>query len=204
MSPCQLRNCLERKRKKTSIRENPVKLRAGIPNPPSTQSVRGPQALTSGTHQADCVQFMVPDPVEPSRTQCHGHSHPSMAQVGSPSSCQTKARDPGVPKGLQRPPTTLLPPSRRPRGSSQGGHAQGVSALLQPASSRARLCPAQQPHRLWAKTKGSCGGLKPVKQGTKTCPRRQGVRWLWPAGHGRLAGYHQEARVNPKPKLLSK
>lgn len=98
--------------------------------------------------RANCVQSMAPDPVEPSRTQRHGLSHPSMAQVGSPSSCQTKARDPGIPVGLQRPPVSLIPPSRRPRGSSQGGHAQGGSALLQPASSRARLCPAQQPHGL--------------------------------------------------------
>lgn len=96
--------------------------------------------------RANCVQSMAPDPVEPSRTQRHGLSHPSMAQVGSPSSCQTKARDPGIPVGLQRPPVSLIPPSRRPRGSSQGGHAQGGSALLQPASSRARLCPAQQSH----------------------------------------------------------
>lgn len=159
----------------------------GSPNPLNTHCVQGPQPLSSDTHRANCMQSMAPDPVEPSRTQRHGLSHPSMAQVGSPSSCQTKARDPGIPVGLQRPPVSLIPPSRRPRGSSQGGHAQGGSALLQPASSRARLCPAQQPHGLWAKIKGSSAGLKPVKQGTKTCPQRQGVRWRWPAA-GRLAG----------------
>lgn len=158
----------------------------GSPNPLSTHCVQGLQPLSLDTHRANCVQSMAPDPVEPSRTQRHGLSHPSMAQVGSPSSCQTKARDPGIPVGLQRPPVSPLPPSRRPRVSSQGGHAQGGSALLQPASSRAPLCTAQQPHGLWAKIKGSSAGLKPVKQGTKTCPQSRGPVAL--AAAGRLAG----------------
>lgn len=157
----------------------------GFPNPLSTQSAQGSQALTSGTHRANSVQSMAPDPVEPSRTQSHGHSHPSMAQVGSPSSCQTKARDPGIPVGLQRPPTShpngahvVRPKVAMPRASAP---------FCSPPRAEPRLCPAQRPHRLWAKTKGSSAGLQPVEQGTKTCPQWQGVRWLWLAA-GRLAG----------------
>lgn len=121
-------------------------------------------------------------PGEPPRTRSHGHSHSPMVQVGSPSSCQTEARDPGVPVVLQRPPASQ-PLCSHPRGSHVArpkvAKAQGISALLQPLG-RARLCPAQQPHGLWAKTKDSSVGLKPVKQGTKTCPQTQA-----PGGSGR-------------------
>lgn len=109
-------------------------------------------------------------------------SHSPMVQVGSPSSCQTEVRDPGVPMVLQRPPASQ-PLCSHPRGAHVArpkvAKAQGISALLQPLG-RARLCPAQQPHGLWAKTKDSSVGLKPVKQGTRTCPQRQA-----PGGSGR-------------------
>lgn len=170
-SGCQLRNCLPvREEEEDMGEESPVQPR-GTPRPLRTMGVQGLQPQTRCTHLADCVQSAAPAPEEPPRTR----SHSPMVQVGSPSSCQTEARDPGIPVVLQRPPASQ-PLCSHPRGAHVArpkvAKAQGISALLQPLG-RARLCPAQQPHGLWAKTKDSSVGLKPVKQGTKTCPQRQ-------------------------------
>lgn len=58
-------------------KSSPASRGGGSLNPLSTRSVQGPQALTSGTHRANCVQSMAPDPVEPSRTQSQPSSHGS-------------------------------------------------------------------------------------------------------------------------------
>lgn len=139
----QLRNCLEGKRKESSVKERPGQPQ-GLSRPPGTLSVQGLQRQTPCTHQANCLQSKALAPGEPSRTRSHSHSRHPMAQVGSPSSCQTEARDLGVPVVLQRPPTSQpLCSHPRPRGAHVAcpkvATAQTpASALLQPASSRAR------------------------------------------------------------------
>lgn len=144
---------------------------------------------------------MAPEPVEPSRDRATATAILLWLRLAPLHPAKQRRVTLASPWACKRPPTSLLPPSRRPHGSSQGGHAQGVSALLQPASSRARLCPAQQPHGLWAKTKGRSAGLKPVKEqkhahkgrasGGSGRPREDGQE-APPAWLGR-----QEAKVNP-------
>lgn len=119
--------------------ESPVQPR-GTPRPLRTVGIQGLQPQTPCTHLANCVQSAAPARGEPPRTRSHGHSHSPMVQVGSPSSCQTEARDPGVPVVLQRPPASQ-PLCSHPRGAHVArpkvAKAQGISALLQPPCSAA-------------------------------------------------------------------
>lgn len=169
-------------RKRSSSSSSSVRGAIAIPKPRRKKPTLPGSRCQLRNCLASCVQSAALAPGEPPRTRRQGHSHSPMVQVGSPSSCQTEARDPGVPVVLQRPPASQ-PLCSHPRGAHVArpkvAKAQGISALLQ-ALGRARLCPAQQPHGLWAKTKDSSAGLKPVKQGTKTCPQRQA-----PHGSGR-------------------